>query len=88
VKIVFADEAWEDYQHWIKTDKATLKRLNKLIEDCRRSPFDGIGKPEPLKESLSGWWSRRITGEHRLVYRVTGEGKAQAIEIAQCRGHY
>lgn len=88
MKIIFADEAWDDLQHWIHYDKPTLKRLLRLIEECRRTPFTGTGKPEPLRESLSGWWSRRITGEHRLVYRVTGEGKAQSLEIAQCRGHY
>lgn len=88
MKIVFADHAWEDYQHWVATDKDILKRLNRLIADCRRSPFDGIGKPERLKEGLSGWWSRRITGEHRLVYRISGDGETAALEIAQCRGHY
>lgn len=88
MKLVFANEAWEDYQFWISHDKAGLKRLNLVIKDCQRSPFAGIGKPEALRENLSGWWSRRITGEHRLVYRVTGEGAAQALEIAQCRGHY
>lgn len=88
MKIVFAKLAWEDLQHWITHDRAVLKKLLRLIEDCRRSPYDGIGKPEALRENLSGWWSRRITDEHRLVYRVTGEGKAQALEIVQCRGHY
>ena len=88
MKVVFADVAWDDFQYWIAHDKAILRKLARLIDDCRRSPFDGIGKPEPLRENLAGWWSRRITGEHRLVYRVVGEGKAQALEIVQCRGHY
>ena len=88
MKVVFAGLAWEDLQHWMAHDRAVLKRLLRLIEDCRRSPYEGIGKPEALRENLSGWWSRRITDEHRLVYRVAGEGKAQALEIVQCRGHY
>ncbi len=65
-----------------------LRRINALIEDCRRSPFRGIGKPEPLGGNLSGWWSRRIDDEHRLIYRVGGKGEAQVLEIAQCRYHY
>ncbi|MFM1975649.1 MAG: hypothetical protein RL145_495 [Pseudomonadota bacterium] len=65
-----------------------LARISKLIEHFRRSPFQGIGKPEPLKNELRGWWSRRIDGEHRLVYRVTGTGEDQRLEIAQCRYHY
>jgi len=88
VNVTFAGVAWDDLQHWIAHDKTVLKKLIRLIEDCRRSPFKGIGKPEPLRENLAGWWSRRITDEHRLVYRVTGEGKAEALEIVQCRGHY
>jgi toxin YoeB len=88
MKLVFADEAWDDLQHWILHDKAALKKLLRLIGECRRASFEGIGKPEPLRGNLSGWWSRRITGEHRLVYRITGEGADQALEIAQCRGHY
>jgi toxin YoeB len=88
VKIVFADRAWEDYQHWITADPTTLKRLNMLIEECRRSPFKGTGKPEPLRGDLQGWWSRRITHADRLVYRVAGKGEDQRLEIAQCRFHY
>lgn len=84
----FSSDAWEDYQFWLATDKKVLRRLNAVIKDISRSPFEGIGKPEPLKENLSGWWSRRITEEHRLVYRVVGEGAHQAIEIASCRYHY
>ena len=74
--------------YWAAHDPKTLARLNALIQDTRRSPFRGIGKPEPLRESLAGWWSRRIDGEHRLVYRVAGKGEDQVLEIAQCRYHY
>jgi toxin YoeB len=88
VKIVFSDNAWDDYQHWLSADPRTLVRLNGLIEECRRNPFKGTGKPEPLKGDLQGWWSRRITQEDRLVYRVEGPGKDQRLEIAQCRFHY
>lgn len=65
-----------------------LARLNALIHDARRSPFRGIGKPEPLRDTLSGWWSRRIDGEHRMVYRIAGKGEDQVAEIMQCRYHY
>jgi toxin YoeB len=88
VRIIFADPAWEDYLHWVDQDRNVLDRLNALIKECRRTPFQGIGKPEPLKGDLKGWWSRRITVEDRLVYRVTGAGDAKRLEIAQCRRHY
>jgi toxin YoeB len=88
VKLLFTPGAWEDYQHWVATDAAVLRRLNELIRDTLRSPFKGIGKPEPLKGDLAGWWSRRITGDHRLVYRLTGKGEDQRMEIAACRYHY
>ena len=88
MKIVFAAAAWEDYQYFVDTDRKTLARLNALIVECTRDPFRGTGKPEPLRGSLAGWWSRRVTLEHRLVYRVTGSGNAQALEIVQCRYHY
>jgi len=84
VKLVFAEQAWSDYLHWQATDRALLERINELIKECTRTPFSGRGKPEPLRGSLSGWWSRRITQEHRLVYRVEGE----SLFIAQCRYHY
>ena len=87
MKLVFADQAWEDYLHWQATDANTLERVNALIKECMRSPFKGTGKPEPLRGELRGWWSRRITLEDRLVYRVTGVGQAQKLEIAQCRYH-
>jgi toxin YoeB len=88
LKIVFADLAWEDYLYWQEHDRNVLDRLNTLIRECRRTPFQGIGKPEPLKGDLKGWWSRRITVEDRLVYRVTGSADAQQLKIAQCRRHY
>ena len=88
MKLIFATQAWADYHHWQATDPAVLTRLNAMIEECRRHPFSGTGKPEPLKGDLTGWWSRRITAEHRLVYRVTGAGADQALQIAQCRYHY
>ncbi len=88
MKIIFADQAWEDYLHWQLTDANVLDRLNGLIEECRRTPFKGTGKPEPLRGELQGWWSRRITLNDRLVYRVTGTGHGQQLEIAQCRLHY
>jgi toxin YoeB len=87
VNVVFSDNAWEDYLHWQEADRKVLHRLNKLIKECQRAPFEGIGKPEPLKGDLKGWWSRRITDEDRLVYRVSGKDDA-ALEIAQCRYHY
>jgi toxin YoeB len=73
VKLVFADEAWEDYLYWQKQDKKMVDRINKLIRETQREPFSGVGKPEPLKHALSGFWSRRITDEHRMVYRLEGD---------------
>jgi toxin YoeB len=84
MKLIFDEQAWEDYQYWIETDKKILKRINKLIRDIQRTPYDGIGDPEPLKYDWSGFWSRRITKEHRLVYTV----ESNSIVIAQCRFHY
>ncbi|PKO88528.1 MAG: Txe/YoeB family addiction module toxin [Betaproteobacteria bacterium HGW-Betaproteobacteria-10] len=82
--ISFEDAAWDDYLYWQQTDKAMLRRVNLLIRDIQRDPFAGIGKPEPLKFNFSGYWSRRIDDEHRVVYKVTDE----EIIIAQLRGHY
>jgi toxin YoeB len=84
MKLVFSDEAWEDYLYWQKQDKKILERINKLIQEIQREPFSGVGKPEPLKHALSGFWSRRITDEHRIVYRV----EENALMIAQLRYHY
>jgi toxin YoeB len=78
------NKGWEEYLYWQETDKYIVKRINELIKDSLRHPFSGIGKPEPLKENLKGYWSRRITDEHRLVYKVLGE----FLIIAQCRYHY
>ena len=88
MKLVWADNDWQDYLHWQRADTKILIAINDLIKDVRRDPFRGLGKPEPLKHALQGWWSRRITGEHRLVYRVSGSGNDRQIEIAQCRYHY
>ncbi len=82
--ISFEDAAWEDYQFWQKEDRMILKKINHRIRDIKRDPFDGIGKPEALKNDLSGFWSRRITDEHRIVYRIEDD----ELIIAQCRGHY
>lgn len=76
--------AWEDYLFWQKSDKIILKRVNELIKPCQRTPYEGIGKPEPLRGNLSGWWSRRIDHEHRLVYKF----EDNKIYILQCRKHY
>jgi len=84
VKLVFAERAWEDYLYWQKTDKKILNRINTLIRDIKRSPFEGLGKPEPLKHALSGYWSRRINDEHRMVYKINGD----SLLIAQLRFHY
>lgn len=88
MKLAWSDHAWDDYLHWQATDRDMLRRINDLIGQARRTPFAGIGKPEPLKGNLKGWWSRRITGEHRLVYHVAGQEPDQALEILQCRRHY
>lgn len=88
MKLIFSAEAWEDYLHWQGESSATLDRLNGLIKECMRTPLRGTGKPEPLKGDLKGWWSRRITLEDRLVYRVGGSGDDQRLEITQCRFHY
>jgi toxin YoeB len=88
VKIVFRADAWRDYAGWAREDARVLERINVLIGECMRDPFGGTGKPEPLRQNLTGWWSRRIGGEHRLVYRVTGSGDMQALEVLSCRYHY
>jgi len=87
VRLIFAEAAWEDYLHWQDADANLRERLNSLVKECQRNPFRGTGKPEPLKGDLKGWWSRRITLEDRLVYRVTGAGADPRLEIAQCRSH-
>ncbi len=84
MKIIFSEHAWEDYLYWQRTDKRILRRINTLIMETKREPFEGIGKPEPLKHGLAGYWSRRINEEHRMVYKVTDD----ALLIAQLRYHY
>lgn len=84
MKIVFTEYSWSDYLYWQKNDKRMLRRINELIRDTMRSPFDGLGKPEPLKHQLQGCWSRRINEEHRLVYEVADE----ELRIISCRYHY
>ena len=84
MRLLWEDRAWEDYLYWQMQDKKTLKRINQLIRDIERNPIEGLGKAEPLKGNLSGWWSRRIDDTNLLFYRVRGE----IIEIAACRGHY
>ena len=82
--LCWAEQGWEDYLYWQQNDKKRLKRINGLIKDIKRHPFEGVGNPEPLKHNWSGYWSRRIDREHRLVYRAD----AKSITIAQCRYHY
>ena len=84
MKLIFSENAWDDYLYWQKTDKKRLERINQLISDINQSPYEGIGKPESLKYALSGYWSRRIDSEHRLVYRTENE----SVYIAQLRYHY
>ena len=84
MKVCFSEKAWKHYQYWQSHDQKTVAKINALIEECRRHPFTGTGKPEPLRGDLSGFWSRRITREHRLVYRTT----KTAIEIVMCRYHH
>ena len=84
MKIIFLSTGWEDYLYWQNTDKSILKKINVLIKEVERMPFEGSGKPEPLRHNLAGWWSRRINLEHRLVYKIENE----AIVILQCRYHY
>ncbi len=88
MKLLWTEEAWDDYLFWQSNDKNVVGKINELLKDLSRQPFKGLGKPEPLKGALSGWWSRRITGEHRLVYRVEGAGDSRQAVIVQCRYHY
>ena len=84
MRLIFADEAWEDYLYWQKQDKRMIEPINKLIRETQREPFAGLGEPEPLKHALAGFWSRRITEEHRMVYKIDGD----ALQLAQLRYHY
>lgn len=84
MQLSFTKEGWENHTYWQETDRKILKKINALIKECLRTPYEGTGQPEALKHELSGWWSRRITQEHRLVYRVEGD----VLMVAQCRSHY
>lgn len=84
MNLIFSSKAWDEYLYWQQTDIKILKRINTIIKDIQRSPYEGIGKPEPLKHNLSGYWSRRINDEHRLIYKV----EKDTIKIAQLRYHY
>lgn len=84
MRLLWDERAWAEYLYWQEQDKKTLRRINLLLKDIQRGPYEGIGEPEPLRENLSGWWSRRIDSTNRIVYRV----KDGAIIIAQCKGHY
>ncbi len=84
MNILFTDESWRDYLYWQQTDKKILHKINKLIHEIRRTPFEGIGKPEPLRYQLQGCWSRRINDEHRIIYEVVGD----TVRIIACRYHY
>jgi toxin YoeB len=88
MRLLWSASAWEDYLSWKRDDPEVFNRINRLIGDMERDPFGGLGKPEALKYALKGQWSRRITDEHRLVYRVSGKGPTQQLEILQCRYHY
>jgi len=84
VKLVFSEQAWEDYLYWQKTDRKTVQRIDTLVKEITRTPHEGTGKPEPLKHALSGYWSRRINNEHRIVYKIADD----SLFIAQLRYHY
>lgn len=84
MKLVFSEQAWDDYLYWQVHDRKLVEKVSGLVKECMRTPFSGSGKPEPLRGPLSGWWSRRLTLEHRLVYRVADD----TLQIAQCRYHY
>ncbi|MDC9825004.1 Txe/YoeB family addiction module toxin [Devosia sp. ZB163] len=84
MRLVFTERGWDEYQHWQQSDPRILRKLNALLKECSRTPYEGTGKPEALRDDFSGWWSRRITEEHRLVYRAEGDN----LIIAQCRYHY
>ena len=88
MKIAWTEAAWQDYLHWQERDEKILASINALIKEIKRDPFKGLGKPEPLKHALQGWWSRRISGEHRLVYRVSGKAGDQQLDVVQCLYHY
>jgi toxin YoeB len=88
MNVLFTREAWADYLGWQDSNRDVVDRINRLIGEIQRSPFTGLGKPEPLRRNLTGWWSRRLTVEHRFVYRIVGVGETQRLEVMSCRFHY
>jgi toxin YoeB len=88
MNVLFTREAWADYPGWQESNRDVVDRINRLIGEIQRGPFTGLGKPEPLRGNLTGWWSRRLTVEHRLVYRIAGAGGTQRLEVMSCRFHY
>jgi toxin YoeB len=88
MNVLFTRAAWTDYLIWQDSDREIADRINRLVAEIQRAPFIGIGKPEPLRGNMTGWWSRRLTNEHRLVYRIVGTGELQRLEIMSCRYHY
>jgi toxin YoeB len=88
LKLLWTAKGWDEYVFWLQADPEMTRKINVLLRDIRRDPFRGLGKPEPLKGNFKGWWSRRITEEHRLVYRVQGTASNRHVEITQCRWHY
>ena len=88
MKILWTETGWAHYLYWQNHDPKMVAKINELLRDTVRQPFQGLGKPEPLRNELKGWWSRRVSGEHRLIYRVTGTGDSQADEVSNCRFHY
>jgi toxin YoeB len=88
MEIRWSRDGWEDYLYWQETNINSLRKINEMIREISRNPFRGIGKPEPLRGELAGWWSRRISGEHRIVFQVRGKGEEQFIFIMMCRFHY
>jgi toxin YoeB len=88
MKFLWSNNAWEDYLYWHGSDRDVLRRINALVQAIRRNPVSGMGKPEPLRGDLAGWWSRRITGDHRIIYRISGTGDEQRLEIVACRYSY
>jgi toxin YoeB len=89
MNFLFTENGWEDFEYWIENDRDIVDKIKELLKEIRKTPFHGLGKPEPLKYDLKGYWSRRITGEHRLVYKVEGKkGVDQTCYVIQCRFHY
>lgn len=88
MKLLWTGQGWDDYEHWQRTDMDMVDKIVVILRDLKRSPFLGLGKPESLRNEMAGWWTRRINREHRLVYRVSGKGAEQAVEIAACRFRY